>query len=309
MTAPELQIIIPTKDMRSISLESSTTIGRSEHNQLAFPDDLLISRQHALIRQQGPNEYVLIDLGSSNGTYLNSQLIIAPTALAHGDEILVGSVLLKFLFPEQIKMLDERSENMDGIETRTMFGIRVAQVTILVCDIRNFTTLSEMISAEDLARFLGGWFREASQLVFANGGVVDKYIGDAFMAYWPTVRSDPKEGSNAALSTAKELLALANRMPLPKKIDFAFKIGIGLHEGVVASGNVGSSSQRDSSIMGDTVNTAFRLESECKRTGYELLISGEVYERIGRAKEFDSLGLVEFKGKTTKVALFGLKRP
>jgi class 3 adenylate cyclase len=61
--------------------------------------------------------------------------------------------------------------------------------------------------------------------------------------------------------------------------------------------------------MGDTVNTAFRLESECKRTGYELLISGEVYERIGRAKEFDSLGLVEFKGKTTKVALFGLKRP
>jgi adenylate cyclase len=302
---PTITIVVPQEDGREISLANSTSIGRLEHNHLAFPDDLLMSRQHALIRQQGADEFVVIDLGSSNGTYINSQLVVAPTTLKHGDELVVGSVLMRFSYPEQIQI--SQSAKSKPLESRTMMGIRVSTVVVLVCDIRSFTKLSELLSPEELARFLGVWFRNVSEEISSHEGLVDKYIGDAFMAYWTVDQKNPQHAPRLAVQVGYKLLQMAAEIELPTN-EMKFEVGVGINQGVVASGNVGGSSQRDSSIMGDAVNIAFRLESACKETGCPLILGHDLFTVAGDLFPFESLGPVSLKGKSEKVQIYGLKK-
>jgi adenylate cyclase len=302
---PSLKIVVPQESTREVELEASTTIGRLDHNHIAFPNDPLVSRQHALIRQQGADDFVVIDLGSSNGTYVNSQLVIAPTQLKHGDEIVIGSVLMRFSHPEQAA----QAAPSKPLESRTMVGIRVSTVVVLVCDIRSFTRLSELFSPADLARFLGVWFRDVSEVVSSHEGLIDKYIGDAFMAYWTVDQKDPDKAPQSAVNVGCQLLDMAARIDLPPEFSMSFQVGVGINQGVVASGNVGGSSQRDSSIMGDAVNIAFRLESACKETGCPLIISKDVHAKAEALYPFESLGPVSLKGKSEKLSIFGLRYP
>jgi adenylate cyclase len=187
-----------------------------------------------------------------------------------------------------------------------MVGVRVSQVVVMVGDIRNFSRLSELLIPEELARFLGSWFREVYDIVSESGGVVDKYIGDAFMAYWRVDKKAPSAASRTAITVAMNLLKKVEEMKLSTKEAFNFQIGIGIHEGVVASSNVGGSSQRDSSIMGDAVNTAFRVEATCKELGCPLLLTGEVFDHVSDLFVFTSFGLVLLKGKSEPVTLYGV---
>jgi len=303
--APTLQIIVPKSAAAEIPVSNSTAIGRLPENVVGFPEDLLMSREHCLIRQQGANEYVLIDLGSSNGTWLNSKLVVAPSPLKHLDEIVVGGALIRFNFPEQQEII-AREKDREAV-SRTMVGIRLNTVVILVCDIRNFTRLSEILPPERLAKFLGVWFRTVSDLIRTKGGVVDKYIGDAFLAYWTVDKADPALAATQAILSAQALLEIASSIKTPEDSGMDFKVGIGVNQGVVASGNVGGNSQRDSSIMGDAVNIAFRLESLCKETGYPIVASQEVISTISTNFPFISVGHCTLKGKSEPLEVFGLR--
>src|SRR5205814_9038628 len=112
----------------------------------------------------------------------------------------------------------------------------IRSVALLVCDIRGFSTIAEKISSSDLAQHLGIWFREAGNLVNKNGGIVDKFIGDALLAYWGGCESDSADCA-ATLRIASELLALdatancSDGQP--------FRVGIALHYGIVTCGNFG----------------------------------------------------------------------
>jgi class 3 adenylate cyclase len=293
----------PGQEPLRVELGNTTGIGRSSANQISLRDDSSVSRQHALIRRQGECEYSLIDLGSANGTCLNGKLLLGPTILRDGDLICVGDVTLRFEFkgavPEEVSPEQTVSE-------RTLMAVRMSTMVILVCDIRRFTRIGELLLPDELSRFLGSWFRQASDEITSRGGIVDKFIGDAVMAYWPVDLQKPDEAADSAVAAAAAIHALARTVEVPGRPDFKFGVGVGLNLGLVSSGNIGTQSQRDTTIMGDAVTLAFRLESVCKVKGMPIVAGAEIAKMLASRHTFVPLGKVKLKGKTKSPEAFGL---
>jgi adenylate cyclase len=181
-----------------------------------------------------------------------------------------------------------------------------AEVAIMVCDIRAFSTMSELIPEETLAHTLGDWFRTAGNLVQRSGGTIDKFIGDAILAYWAKA-DEPGTEARAALRVGESLLreAATRRWPGPDRA--AFRIAVALHHGTVTSGNIGLVAQRDATIIGDAVNTAFRIESTMKLLDQRLVMSGDFLAAHGPLESTThDLGDHRLKGKNQAVRLHGL---
>jgi adenylate cyclase len=137
----------------TIELSDLVTIGRSTSNNV-FIDDPDVSRHHAEIRRRG-NNYILIDLGSVNGTWLNSRRITVPKDLEDSDQIRIGSGAIRFVgAPDEIQ-----SDGTVGKSTRRL--ISSGHVVVLVADIRNYTAMSETLPSRELSRLLSDWFKQA----------------------------------------------------------------------------------------------------------------------------------------------------
>jgi pSer/pThr/pTyr-binding forkhead associated (FHA) protein len=160
-------------------LQDSLSIGRDGSNDLVLNDDG-VSRSHALIRKQG-GEFVLVDLGSSNGTFVNGQPVGAPHPLQGDDRLEIGGRGMLF-------MLDEPTPGVDAVPVtrgnRTLRVFTYSAVCILVSDIRNFTPLSARVTAEVLPPIITRWFQLAGELIQEHGGVFEKFRGDSVMAFW-----------------------------------------------------------------------------------------------------------------------------
>jgi len=292
----------PGEEPLRLELGNTTGIGRSSANQVCLKDDSSVSRQHALIRRQGEREFSLIDLGSANGTCLNGKLLLGPTVLSHGDLLRIGDTTLRF---ELEGAVPEEASPEQTIYERTMMAVRMSTMVILVCDIRRFTRIGELLPPDELSRFLGSWFRQASEAIISRGGVVDKFIGDAVMAYWPVDSEKPEAAAGSAVEAAMAIHALAKTVRVPGHPGFEFRVGVGLNQGLVSSGNVGQS-QRDMTIMGDAVTLAFRLEGVCKVKKMSIVAGAEVAKTLASRHAFVPLGQVKLKGKTTSPEAFGL---
>jgi adenylate cyclase len=285
-------------------LGNTTGIGRSSANPIALKGDTSVSRQHALIRRQGENEYSVIDLGSANGTFVNGKLLLVPTVLRNGDVLKVGDTVMRFEFEGPCPEPDSCEQT---VYERTMVALHMSTMVVLVCDIRRFTRIGELLPPDQLSRFLGSWFRQASEAITARGGIVDKFIGDAVMAYWPVDPGQPSAAAESAVCAALAIHALARSVEVPGHPEFKFSVGVGLNQGLVSSGNVGMQSQRDMTIMGDAVTLAFRLESVCKVKGVPIVVGSEIAKSLGPKRPFVALGQVKLKGKTTSPHAFGLE--
>ncbi|TMO57187.1 adenylate/guanylate cyclase domain-containing protein [Pseudoalteromonas phenolica] len=154
------------------------------------------------------------------------------------------------------------------------------EVTILMADIRNFTTLCERNEPEVVTRILNRYFSAMSNPIFKHDGMIDKFIGDAIMAVFgaPQAGMNSAQGAiNAAKGMLKELIELNKQFAeqgLPQ-----LEIGIGIHSGEAIAGNVGSLSCMDYTVIGDTVNVAARIESKTKELGQVLLVSEDAAEK------------------------------
>ena len=293
----------PGCERARIELGNTTSIGRATANTICLKEDAAASRQHALVRRQGEAEFSLLDLGSANGTYLNEKLLLVPTVLKSGDCVRVGETILRF------ELHGVPAAELSGTQTiyeRTRMAVRMSQMTILVCDIRNFTRIGELLAPDILSRFLGSWFRDASEAILSRGGVVDKFIGDAVMAYWPVNPAAPAAAAESAVETAVILHRLAEKVALHDYPDFPFRVGVGINQGLVSCGNVGVQSGRDLTIMGDAVTLAFRLESVCKVKKVPIVVGAEIAAVLGKSRAWIPLGEVQLKGKTTSPEAFGL---
>ncbi len=210
---PYLHLEAPGRAPILYEIGNTTGIGRASSNQICLKDDFAVSRQHALIRRQGEQEYFLIDMGSANGTLLNGKLIIGPTLLRNSDVIQVGEASFRFELPgpspEEVKKLSQTAME------KTRVAVHMSTMVILVCDIRNFTRIGELLNPDQLARFLGSWFRQTQEVIAGLGGVVDKYIGDAVMAYWPVEAKEPDAAAEKAVRAALKIHALARQTSIP----------------------------------------------------------------------------------------------
>lgn len=287
-----------------ISLAAVLSIGRGADNALVIKDSSA-SRHHAVILERAPGEYQLTDLGSRNGTLVNGRRLVGPHALSDGDAIEIGEARIRFaLFGE----MPSPQLALDEPDATSTFH-RQIQGSILVTDIRGFTSLSEKLPAADVAQLLGRWFSDAGRMVEELNGTVDKVIGDALLAYWPRLRPDGHDVAEA-ITAARELIDRAARyqQTLSERYPgLPFRIGCGIHCGTVAMGSIGRHAARDFTIIGDAVNIAFRIESLCKTLGREVLVSESIRLAAGPDSEFDDMGAHEIRGKAESLRIFALR--
>jgi adenylate cyclase len=179
--------------------------------------------------------------------------------------------------------------------------------TVMFCDIRNFTPLSERLSAGELIDFLNNYFAYVTPPIMANRGVINKFMGDAVMAVYTPALGSAAHADDAVLSAVEMAGALkkfnaSGGMPQP------VRFGIGIHTGLLVAGNVGTMARLEYTVIGDVVNAASRLESKTKDLAADILISGAVYDALSpRVKSlfgFESLGSMTFKGKSTTVPVY-----
>lgn len=188
-------------------------------------------------------------------------------------------------------------------------GGRRETLTVLFADIRGFTTFSETVEAKALSQFLNEFHGKMTDIIFEYGGTLDKYIGDAVMAFWGAPLFQPDHASRALQAAQKMARVITeSQAAFDAKYGFRPRIGLGVHTGVVSVGNMGSERSFGYTVIGDTVNLASRLEGATKQFGVEILTSKATLASIEQAglpfPAHRVIGPVRTKGKTESVLLY-----
>jgi adenylate cyclase len=201
------------------------------------------------------------------------------------------------------ELVEKLVQDQDGLK----LGGELRPMTILFSDIRNFTTRAEGMDAQELTGYINDLLTTLTEVVMRNGGTIDKYMGDAIMAFWNAPLDDPEHASRACKAALEMLQALdrfneenAGKYPVTE-------IGIGLNTGICCVGNLGSSQRFDYSVIGDDVNVASRLESQTKTYGTSILIGAETARQASEAG-FVSVPIdsVRVQGKLEETEIFSL---
>jgi adenylate cyclase len=186
-------------------------------------------------------------------------------------------------------------------------GGEVKELTVLFSDIRGFTTISEGLTPDELVHLLNEYLGHMTEIVFASDGTLDKYIGDAIMAFWgsPYPQEDHAARSCAcALRMAGGLAALNAKWQAAGRPPIA--IGIGLNTGLVNVGNMGSARRLSWTVMGDNVNLASRLEGITKQYHVQVVISEATYRQVSSQFVCRELDKIRVKGKNLPVNIYEL---
>lgn len=181
------------------------------------------------------------------------------------------------------------------------------EVTVLFSDLRGFTSLSERLTPTQVAELLHRYFTPMTHIIVSQLGTLDKFIGDAIMAFWNAPLAVPNHPARA-VAAALEMNDCLTRLNEEFRRDFGFTVacGIGLNRGRVRVGNFGSEDLFDYTVIGDAVNLASRLESLTKFYGVRTLATESIREGAGDTATFVELDRVRVKGKTTAVTLFSV---
>lgn len=183
-------------------------------------------------------------------------------------------------------------------------------VTVLFCDIRSFTAMSEKMEASEVVQLLNKYFTALGKCIAAHHGIINKYIGDAIMAiFGAPVKSEnsARDAFLAALDMRKALVEVNEDFKKEGLPEVHF--GIGIHTGPVFAGTIGAENRMEYTVIGDTVNTASRLESLCKTYTKDLILSEASAEKLG--KEDSKLSFVaeaEIRGKSQPMKLYTLEK-
>ncbi len=202
-------------------------------------------------------------------------------------------------------LVKEILENPDSYYS-SLRGVRVP-ATILFSDLIGFTTLSEKADPEALVAQLNEYLSRMTSVVFRNGGTLDKFIGDAIMAVWGNVRSfgmaqDTKACVRAALAMRRELRQLNQKWREEGRMGLG--MGIGINQGEVIVGNIGSHERMDPTVIGDSVNLASRLEGLTRIYGVDILVGASAAELARDEVHLRSVARVQVKGKSKPVDIF-----
>jgi adenylate cyclase len=266
-------------------IHGSCSLGRGLRNTIVLQSSK-VSRRHALIHLQNIGEFWLIDFGSSNGTFLNKRRILHPVRLRDGDQITVGDRQFEFHQPEEISQ-----EYRTLVTQRTLHEIKKTCCWLLVADIENFTPMSRTLEAEVLETLLGEWIAECKDIIENHDGLINKYLGDGFLAYWREEEANPEEIASV-LSALKEVQS---------KNSPRFRIV--LHLGGVAIGGVATMGEE--SLLGKEVNLVFRLENLARALGELCGLSEPAHKELGKLVPVRYLGEHELKGFRAPRVFFG----
>lgn len=207
----------------------------------------------------------------------------------------------RFLDPRVVTELVEQGKNEQDLSGQSQV------LTVLFSDVRNFTTYSEQHSAAQVVDLLNRYFSMQVEVIFRHGGTLDKFIGDAIMAFWGAPTPDTQQAVHAieaALEMADRLQEFKQEMGAEGA---AFDVGIGIHSGPAVVGFIGSERRQDYTAIGDTVNLASRIEGLTKGVS-RILVSAETRAMCEDMFDFIDHGFYKVKGRTQEVQLFEPKR-
>jgi adenylate cyclase len=212
----------------------------------------------------------------------------------------IRRVFQRYLAPTMVDQLVKS-------ETLPELGGQIRDLTILFCDLRGFTGLSERLDPALLTRLANEFFTAATEAILGHGGTIDKYLGDAIMAFWNAPVETPDHavlGCRAALDILRKLDELNASRPADDGIP-RLAVGIGINTGRCTVGNFGSSHRFDYSVIGDAVNVAARLESETRVYGTTILLGPETAARV---PDFATLpvGRIQLRGRAEALEIHAL---
>lgn len=287
--------LIALADGSQRALEDLTIFGRKQDSTVHLADTR-VSRRHAMIRKQEGGQYWFYDLGSFNGSYINEERVTATRQLETNDVIRISDYEFRFIVnvPGQSLMSDD-------------LDVQTVPMLILVSDIKGFTRLSEMIPHEELAQAIGSWYDYCTEILTEHGAAIDKFIGDAVLAYWTDVSANARKW---AMMAARELRRGCDEIGQQMHWSFGrhgaeFSSGVGLHAGDVAYGQFG---QGGLTMLGDAVNTTFRIQALTRSIGHDVLASGDFMEGWPEGKKHClPLGIHELKGRQAPVEIYAVE--
>jgi adenylate cyclase len=205
--------------------------------------------------------------------------------------------LQRYLSPN---IVDEMvTNNSEGFS----LGGQKKKVTILFCDIRGFTTLTEKEPVETIVSLLNEYFSAMSDVIFANQGTLDKFIGDAIMAIYGApleLKDNAFKCIKTALEMRQKLTLLNEKWKAEKKPQI--QVGYGINTGEAIVGNIGSERRMEYTAIGDMVNVAARIEGETE--GSQIFITADTFQELGNRVTVKKLQPVQLKGKSSKVQIY-----
>src|SRR5215510_12680176 len=170
----------------------------------------------------------------------------------------------------------------------------IREVCVLFLDIRGFTAMTRKRPADETVTLLNDFFAEMIDIVDHNNGIINKFLGDGFLALFAAPLEDPKAAANA-LAAGRAMLEAVERWNKARP-DKPLRVGIGIHLGEAVTGTVGSPQRKEYTVIGDTVNLAARLEQLTKETGSQLLVSSAVHRATTGADGATDLGPLPIRG-------------
>lgn len=246
--------------------------------------------------------------------YIVSPLYVSITILLVGVSLLLlrfwqeesqknilRNAFSRYVSPEVVACITRQRGNLFAGEER--------ELSIMFTDIRGFTSISESLGPEQVVRLLNRYFTPMTALVKSTGGTLDKFIGDALMAFWNAplaVPGHPLLAVQTALAMQDKLQEI--NVDLLENFGVNISMGIGLHTGKAYVGNMGSDDLLNYTLIGDNVNLASRLEGLCPQYGVKIVMSGQTKELCGQAFAFPHLDRLRVKGKQQAVDVFSVLR-
>jgi adenylate cyclase len=214
-----------------------------------------------------------------------------------------GRRQLKAVFGQYVppEIVDEMNQDPDG-----NFALEgeSREMSVLFCDIRGFTTISESLAADELKQLLNYFFTPMTRIIFERRGTIDKYVGDMIMAFWGAPVHDPQHPQHAVLGALAMLDKLTEMQPELRERGWPeINIGVGINSGMMNVGDMGSEYRRAYTVIGDAVNLGSRLESLTKYYGVRLIVSESTVAGLDGIV-LRCLDRVKVKGKNEPVTIY-----
>jgi len=272
-----------------IELDDSISIGRDKNCELYIPEST-VSRNHAIIKKIA-NRFYIIDSGSSNGTFKDGKRVHSPVLLDNKSIIQCGNAQMVFY---DVVISDEDEDDATMISFSSNF---VVNSIVLVADIKGYTSFSESIEIQKVSKMMSHWFRDIEKCIEDNNGYVDSFIGDCVYARW-----DMNNDTDLIINILKTVNKMNN---ITKEISssitdnkYVLNICAALNNGEVIVG-----AETNNTGLGDTVNTAFRLEAKTRELNTDVIISKDIYDIIGIDRPILKASI---KGKIKEVEICAL---
>ena len=197
-------------------------------------------------------------------------------------------------------VVGELMKNPEKLDLR----VNTKEVSVLFCDVRDFTTLAENTSPAELSLFLNTYFSLLTDIIIKHNGMIDKYIGDAIMAVWGTPLKDAHHAANAVRAALEMVAATEKHKDELILAGEAVRVGIGINSGLVSAGNFGCSRRFDYTVLGDNVNLASRIEGLTKYYPVKMLITQSTRSLLHVSSSCRYIDTVQVKGRSQPVDLF-----